>query len=84
MSEGALAGPGFTLKVQDILWIELLQELSVEASRLDGKVIQMAFLVAHNQDVLLYSLLADQTVDVHLTRLTNPVTPVLSLHRERS
>ena len=69
------------LNPQQLLGVELLQELCVEAARLDGKVVQLALLVALGQDVLLDGFLADQTVDVHLTRLTNTMAPVLGLRQ---
>lgn len=73
--------PGLTswLDPQQLLGVELLQELCVEAARLDGKVVQLAFLVALGQYVLLDGFLTDQTVDVHLPGLTNTMAPVLGL-----
>ncbi len=59
--------------------VELLQEVGVEAARLDGQVVQLALLVALVQDVLLDGALGDQAVDVHLPRLPDPVAPVLGL-----
>ncbi len=44
-------------------------------------MVQLALLVTLGQDVLLDGFLADQTVDVHFTRLTNTVTPVLGLRQ---
>jgi len=69
------------LNPQQLLGVELLQELCVEAARLDGKVVQLALLVALGQDVLLDGFLADQAVDVHFTRLTNTMAPVLGLRQ---
>ncbi len=44
-------------------------------------MVQLALLIALGQDVLLDGFLADQTVDVHLTRLTNTMAPVLGLRQ---
>ena len=70
------------LNPQQLFGVELLQKLCVEAARLDGKVVQLAFLVALGQDVLLDGFLADQTVDVHFTGLTNTMAPVLGLRQQ--
>lgn len=70
---------GFTSKPQDVLRVELLQQVSVEAPGLDGEVVEVALLVAFVQNVLLDCFLADQPVDVHLPRLANPMAPVLRL-----
>ena len=78
-----ICGRGITcsLNSQKLPGVELLQELCVEATRLNGQMIQLTLLVALGQDVLLNGLLADQTVDVDLTCLTNAMTPVLSLRK---
>lgn len=69
----------FTLDPQQFSGIELLQELSVEAARLDGKMVQLSLLVALGEYILLDSLFADQAVDVHFTGLPDAVAPILSL-----
>ena len=88
---GVLAGRGLrcreqcknlTLDAQQLSGVELLEEVSVEAARLDGQVVQLALLVALVQDVLLNGALRHQAVDVHLPRLPDPVTSVLGLQQD--
>ena len=68
-----------TLEVKEVLWVKFLQEISGEASTLNGQVVQVPLLVAFCQNVLLNCFLADQTINVHLPGLPNAVTPVLRL-----
>lgn len=67
------------MQAQDLAGVELLQVIGVEAARLDGKVVQLAFLVALRQDILLDGALRYQAVNVHLPCLANAVAPVLRL-----
>lgn len=67
------------LDPQKVSGVELVQDLSVEAARLNGQVIKLSLLIALDQNVLLDGLLADQAVDVDLTSLSNAMTPVLCL-----
>ena len=71
---------GFTSKPQDVLRVELLQQVSVEAPGLDGEVVEVALLVTLPQNVLLDGVLRDEAVDVHLPRLADAVAPVLHMH----
>ena len=72
------------LQAKKIPGVELVQELGVEAARLDGQVVQLPLLVAVHQNVLLNGLLADQAVDVDLPGLANAMAAVLRLQVWRS
>ena len=67
------------MQIKQVLGVEFLQEVGVEAARLDGEMIKMPFLVALGQDILLNGLLTDQPVYVDLAGLPDAMTPVLCL-----
>ena len=68
-----------TLHAQQLTWVELLQKVGIKTARLNGQVVQLPLLVALKEDVFLNCLLADQPVDVHLSRLPDAVAPILCL-----
>ena len=61
----------------------LLEESCGEVSAFNGDVTEQSLLIGFLQNVLFHSALADQPVDVHVTRLTDAVTPVLCLRVHR-
>lgn len=50
-----------------------------EVAALDSNVTQHSLLIGFFQNILFDRTLTDQSVDVHISRLTNTVTPVLGL-----
>ena len=56
-----------------------VQDVRVEPAGLDREKVEMTLLIALAQDILLDGMLADEAVDVHLARLTDPMAPVLGL-----
>jgi hypothetical protein len=64
--------------------VQLGQHLSVEASTLNSQPVQLPLLVAFAEDIFLNGVGTDQTVDVHLTRLTNAMAAILMSQTEQS
>ena len=85
VQEQAADGKGQTcsLNPKQLPRVELLQELSVEPAGLDGKMVQLPFLVTLGQDVLLNRFLTYKAVNVDFACLPYAMTPVLCLRRYR-
>lgn len=71
-----------TVEAQDFARVEACEELGVESTSLNGKVVELTLLVTLPQDVLLNGVLSHQAVDVHLACLTDAVAPILSLYEQ--